>query len=110
LKNQKEVWGTPASAGVARGNVCIVLGPKMFSKFKKGNILVAQMTRPDFVPIMRNAAAFVTDEGGLTSHAAIVAREMGKPCVVGAKIATEVFKDGDRVEVDANKGLVRRLN
>jgi pyruvate,water dikinase len=58
---------------------------------------------------MQKAAAFVTDEGGLTCHAAIVAREMKKPCIIGTKIATKVLKDGDMVEVDANKGIVKIL-
>ena len=61
------------------------------------------------MPAIRQASAIVTDEGGLTCHAAIVSREMGIPCVVGTKIATQVLKDGDRVEVDANKGIVRKL-
>jgi pyruvate,water dikinase len=76
---------------------------------KKGEILIASMTRPEFLPAMQKAAAFVTDEGGITSHAAIVSREMKKPCIIGTKIATKVFKDGDMVEVDANKGIVRKL-
>ncbi len=67
------------------------------------------MTTPDFLPAMERAAAFVTEEGGITCHAAIVAREMKKPCVIGTKIATKVFKDGDRVEVDATKGVVRKI-
>jgi len=58
---------------------------------------------------MQRAAAFVTDEGGITCHAAIVAREMKKPCVIGTKIATKIFKDGDIVEVDADKGIVRKI-
>jgi pyruvate,water dikinase len=72
-------------------------------------VIVAEMTNPDYVPWMKRAAAFVTDEGGMTCHAGIVARELGKPCVVGTKIATKVFKDGDMLEVDAMNGLVRRL-
>jgi pyruvate,water dikinase len=79
------------------------------AKVKKGEILIAYMTRPEFMPAMQKAAAFVTNEGGITSHAAIVSREMNKPCVIGTKIATEIFKDGDLVEVDANKGVVRKL-
>ena len=71
--------------------------------------MVATMTFPNFIPAMEKAAAIITDEGGLLSHAAIVSREMGIPCVVGTKIATQVLKDGDRVEVDANKGIVRKL-
>lgn len=106
-KNIKLITGTPAASGQAVGRVRVVLGPKTFAKFKPGDILVTEMTRPDFVPIMRQAAAIVTDEGGLTSHAAVMAREFGIPCVVGTKIATQVFKDGDKVEVDAVKGIVR---
>jgi pyruvate,water dikinase len=65
------------------------------------------MTVPDFVPAMSKAVAFVTDEGGITSHAAIVSRELGIPCVVGTKIATRALRDGDLVEVDASRGIVR---
>ena len=68
-----------------------------------------EMTTPDFVPAMKKAAAIVTEQGGITSHAAIVSRELGVPCVIGTKIATRVLKDGDLVEVDANKGIVRKV-
>ena len=67
------------------------------------------MTRQDFVAVMRKVAAIVTNEGGVTCHAAIIARELGLPCVVGTKIATEVLRDGDLVEVNANKGIVKKL-
>lgn len=67
------------------------------------------MTSPEYVPAMKRSGAVITDEGGLLSHAAIVARELGKPCIVGTKIATKVLKDGDLVEVDANKGVVRKV-
>jgi pyruvate,water dikinase len=77
---------------------------------KKGDILVTSMTTPDYVPAMEKALAFVTDEGGLSCHAAIVAREMKKPCIIGTKIATKVLKDNDLVEVDANKGIIKKLN
>lgn len=78
-------------------------------KFLPGDVIVAEMTSPDYVPWMKQAAGFVTDEGGLTCHAAIVARETQKPCVVGTRIATKVFKTGDMVEVDAKNGVVRRV-
>ena len=65
------------------------------------------MTTPDMVPIMKKAAAFVTDEGGITCHAAIVSREMKKPCIIGTKIATKILHDGQLVEVDANRGIVK---
>lgn len=68
------------------------------------------MTSVDFVPIMEKAGAFVTNEGGITSHASIVAREMNKPCIIGTKIATQVLKDGDLVEVDAENGIVKILD
>jgi len=67
------------------------------------------MTRPEFVPLMKKAAAIITDEGGITSHAAIISREMNIPCIIGTKIATKIFKDGDLVEVDADKGIVKIL-
>jgi pyruvate,water dikinase len=77
------------------------------SKMEGGDILVSPMTTPEFVPAMRRASAIVTDEGGITCHAVIVSRELGIPCIIGTKIATRVLKDGDEVEVDAEKGVVR---
>ncbi|HEY4522059.1 MAG TPA: PEP-utilizing enzyme [Candidatus Paceibacterota bacterium] len=102
-----EVRGTPASGGTVRGRACVILGTSDFGKFQRGDILIAEMTRPEFVPVMRLASAFVTDEGGLTCHAAVIAREMRKPCIVGTRRGTSTFKDGDLVEVDANRGIVR---
>ena len=67
------------------------------------------MTRPEYLPLMEKAAAFITDAGGVLSHAAIVAREMKKPCIIGTKIATKILKDGDLVEVDAERGTIRKL-
>jgi pyruvate,water dikinase len=77
-----------------------------FAKMKAGDILVSMMTRPEFVPLMKIAAGIVTDEGGLTCHAAIVSRELKKPCVVGTQKATSILKDGDLVELDADRGIV----
>ena len=76
-------------------------------KMKAGDIMVSIQTMPELLPAMKMAAAFVTDMGGITSHAAIVSREMKTPCIVGTRIATRVLKDGDLVEVDANKGIVK---
>ena len=67
------------------------------------------MTRPEFLPLLRQAKAIITDEGGLTCHAAIISRELGIPCIIGTKMATRILKDGDLVEVDANKGIVRKI-
>ncbi len=104
---QAAIKGVPGCPGAARGRVRIVTSPKETLKFKVGEILVVPETTPDFVPLMKKAAAIVTDQGGITSHAAIVSRELNKPCVIGTKIATKVLKDGDLVEVDASKGIVR---
>ncbi len=101
--------GLSASMGKAVGRVKILKSSREVAKIAPGDVLVAVMTRPDYVPAMRKAAAIVTNEGGITSHAAIVSRELGIPCIIGTKIATEVLKDGDLVEVNANHGWVRKL-
>jgi pyruvate,water dikinase len=93
-----------------KGIVKVVKRVEDLKKVKEGDILVAPMTFPSFIVAMKYAAAFVTDEGGITCHAAIVAREMRKPCITGTKIATKVLRDGDLVEVDANKGVVRKIS
>ncbi len=104
-----ELRGTTAMKGKASGTVKVIRKISDFDKFEKGNILVTSMTRPEFVPIIEKAAAIVTDEGGITSHAAIVSREMKKPCVIGVQTATKVLKDGDFVEVDATNGVVKKI-
>lgn len=101
--------GAVASPGQARGKVKIIYHQGEFKKFNKNDIIVTTMTHPEFLPIMKVAKAIVTDEGGITSHAAIVSRELGIPCIIGTKFATQVLKDGDLVEVDANKGIIRKL-
>ena len=103
------VKGHSANKGKVKGIVKIILGSKDFHKLNPGEILVTTMTSVDFVPVMERAAAFVTNEGGITSHASIVAREMNKPCIIGTKNATQILKDGDMVEVDANNGVVKIL-
>ncbi|MFA4946629.1 MAG: phosphoenolpyruvate synthase [Candidatus Micrarchaeia archaeon] len=100
------VQGAGASPGVASGPVRLVLDAHEGYKVKKGDVLVARMTSPDFVPAMKRAAAIVTDEGGMTCHAAIVSRELGVPCVVGTSNATAVLKEGQIITVDAVRGLV----
>jgi phosphohistidine swiveling domain-containing protein len=104
-----EVKGTIAFRGKVAGRVALLVTTKDLPKVKTGDILVTAMTFPNFIPAMQRAAAFVTDEGGITCHAAIVSREMKKPCIIGTKNATRVFKDGDIVEVDADKGVVRKI-
>lgn len=103
------IKGICASPGIVRGRVRVLESYREISKMKKGEILVTSKTTPKFVPAMEKASAIVADEGGLLSHAAIVSRELKICCVVGAKIATKVLKDGDMVEVDADKGIVKIL-
>lgn len=109
VENPSVVHGLVASSGTARGKVRVVIMHTDIAKVKIGEILVTNNTTPDYVPAMRKAAAIVTEQGGITSHAALVSRELGVPCVIGTKIVTKIFKTGDRVEVDANKGIIRRI-
>lgn len=115
LKNTKtdideqisELKGSSAFPGKVSGNVVVIMKETELTQLNEGDILVSPMTRTSFLPAMKKAAAFVTDEGGVTCHAAIVARELRKPCVVGTKIASKVLKNGMRAEVDAANGIVR---
>jgi len=115
LKNEKGdfqmaqapiLTGSSASPGIGSGPVRIAKTPKDIGKVKTGDVLVSIMTSPDFVPAMKKAAAIITDEGGQTSHAAIVSRELGIPCVVGTKKATTLLKDDQIVTVDGKRGFV----
>ncbi|MFA7662663.1 MAG: PEP/pyruvate-binding domain-containing protein, partial [Patescibacteria group bacterium] len=108
-KGMKEISGSIANKGNIVGRVRKIFMAKDMSNFKSGEILVTTMTRPEWLPIMKMAAGFITDAGGVLSHAAIVSRELNKPCIIGTKIATQVLKDGDLVEVDADNGVVRIL-
>jgi len=112
LKSKKEVSeikGVAVCGGIVKGKVRIVLKTDNLINVKAGDILVAPMTRPDYVSAMKKVAGIVTDEGGLLCHAAIVSRELKKPCIVGTKNATKILKDGDIIEVDANKGIIKIL-
>ncbi len=105
--NMKEiVRGMSASPGIGVGKVKIVKDLTELSKVEKGDVLVTRMTSPDYVPAMKKAIAIVTDEGGSTSHAAIVSREMGIPCIVGTEKITQLVHDGDLITVDASNGIV----
>jgi len=98
--------GSPASPGIGTGSVQILRSPKEINKIGKGDVLVAPMTSPDYVPAMKKSSAIITDEGGQTSHAAIVSRELGIPCVVGTKNATKTLKDGEIVTVNGETGQI----
>jgi len=107
ISSEPIVKGLPASPGVHIGEAKVVMTPEEASKvMRKGDVLVTRMTNPDWVPYMRLAGAIVTDEGGMTCHAAIVSRELGIPCIVGTGRATELLKTGEIYTVDATRGVV----
>lgn len=106
---RKTLQGMVVWQGVVRGKARLILSVDQVSKIKKGEILICPMSDPDYMPAIKKAAAIVADHGGLLCHAAIVSRELGIPCVVGTEYATKVLKDGDLVEVDAERGVVRKL-
>jgi pyruvate,water dikinase len=100
------VTGLGASPAVASGKVRVLRSPEQRAQLLDGEVLVAPMTSPDWVPTMRRASAVVTDSGGMTCHAAIVSRELGIPCIVGARTATQVLRNGEVVTVDGRRGQV----
>jgi pyruvate,water dikinase len=100
------VKGLPASPGIAAGKVHLIPSVEHVSAFQAGEILVTEMTAPDWVPAMKKAKAIVADSGGMTCHAAIVSRELGIPCIVGSKNGTKVLATGMEVTVDAKRGVV----
>ena len=105
-----QLKGTPINKGIVKGRVKVITQITKFKKPISKKVIVTQMTKPEIAPFIKKALAIVTDEGGLLCHAATLAREMNIIAVIGTKIATQVLKDGDLVEVDANQGIVRKLN
>jgi len=111
-ENSSQISGYVACQGdknIVSGRVKIINIAADMAKFQEGDVLISINTIPEIVPAMKKAAAVITDVGGLTCHAAIISREINKLCVIGTKIATKVFKDGDLVEVDATKGMVKKI-
>lgn len=109
MKKEQKIRGMIASPGKVRGRVKKILKFHDIVNMKEGDVLVSSMTRPEMAPAMKLAIAIVTDEGGITSHAAIVSRELGIPCIIGTKVATQILNDGDLVEVDAHNGIVKLI-
>jgi phosphoenolpyruvate synthase/pyruvate phosphate dikinase len=110
VQGEIEHKGVCASPGKVEGRVKIVHSPAENNKVEEGDVLITHATTVDYLPAMKKAVAIVTEVGGLTCHAAVVSREFKIPCVVALKNAMKNFKDGDLVEVDANKGVVRIIN
>jgi len=116
VEAKDEIKGMIVSPGKAKGRaiICPMLTDhdeiaKLDKRMKKGDILIAETTSPDVMVLVNKAAAIVAEQGGVLSHAAVVSRELGLPCIVQAKDAIKIFKDGDIVEVDAEKGIVKRV-
>jgi phosphohistidine swiveling domain-containing protein len=105
--SQSEFKGRIACKGKSSGKAKIVLSPADFKKMNQGDILVVMNTSPDFVPIMKRAGAIVAEEGGITGHVSVVSREFGIPCVVGIAKITDIIKDNDDIDVDAEQGIVK---
>jgi phosphoenolpyruvate synthase/pyruvate phosphate dikinase len=105
-EDKDEVKGITASPGKAKGRVRIIETYKDIKKVKKGDILVTHMTSQRYIPAIKKAKAIITEEGGLTCHAAIISREFKIPCIIGTKNATKILKDNDKIELDADKGVV----
>lgn len=108
-KKKDQLRGTPAYPGIVTGKVKIINRPSELSKMNKGDVMVSVATSPDLIRGMKKASAILTDVGGITCHAAIVSRELQIPCIIGLKAVTKNFLDGDIVEVDANHGIVKKV-
>lgn len=106
-KNLTKIQGVSAYKGIVRGKVKIILKKSELLKVEDGDIMVAEMTTPEYMVAVKKASAIITDEGGITCHAAIIARELEMPCIIGTKIATHVLRDNMEVEVDADNGIVK---
>jgi len=108
-EGRQQFSGQIGMKGKVTGVVKIIMGVKDFEKFLPGDILVSPMTRPELMPVIRKASGMITDEGGITCHAALIARELKIPCIIGTQCATRMLKDGDRVTLDATSGNVSIL-
>ena len=108
IKGITLLQGQGSYSGKVKGKVLLIFDVNL-NNLPSNFILVANSTHPKDIQLIQKCSAMVIDEGGILSHAAIISRELKKPCIVGTKIATKVFKDGDLVEVDADKGIVRKL-
>ena len=105
----KGMVASKGSGNIYKGTVKVLASAREIGKVKKGDFIVATMTTPDYIIGMQKASGFITDEGGVTCHAAIVGREMGKPAIIGTRVATQILKDGDKIEIDTKTGTVKKI-
>ncbi len=110
MEKNKIITGVSASKGKAKGRVKIILKDEDYKKFKKGDVIVTNLTIPEHAMYIREAGAVILEQGGVTSHFAKKARELKKPCIVNAGQVTKILKDDDLIEVDADKGIIKILN
>lgn len=110
MENQKIILkGIPASSGIVIGKVKVLKKQKDFFEFKKNDILVVKNTNPGMIITISKASAIITDIGGITSHPAIIARELDIPCIVGTEKATKILKNGMKIKVDGKKGIIYEI-
>lgn len=105
----RELRGTPAYKGKALGRARVVLGQDDFKKVREGDVLIAPMTTPDYLSSLYKVAGFVVNEAGMTSHAVLYAKALRIPAVIGTEVATEVFRDGEKVELNATEGVIKKI-
>jgi phosphohistidine swiveling domain-containing protein len=108
IKNT-EIKGQTAYPGFIIGKVRVIKHKSEFHTVKDGEIIVTSSTTPDFIPVLKKVTAIIAEEGGVLSHASVISRELRIPCIIGTKTATKVFKNGDMIEVDANKGIAKKI-
>lgn len=109
IARANKIEGETACPGQARGAAKLICTVDDLSKMESGDILVSPATNPNLLPAMKKAGAIITDKGGITSHAAIISRELKIPCITGTKIATKALKDGDKIKVNADQGMITRI-
>jgi phosphohistidine swiveling domain-containing protein len=108
-KKPNSLKGQVAYPGRAKGVARVIIDSQRANEIKEGEILVTTMTNPSYVPAMKKSLGIITNEGGILCHAAIMSRELGKPCIIGTKFATDIFKTGDLIELDAKKGIAKKV-
>lgn len=107
MENENIIKGIPASPGIVTGTVCVLKNKEDEMDFTEGSIAVVERSNANLVHVIGKASGIIIDEGGMMSHAAVLSRELKKPCVIGTKVATATLKNEDMVEIDGEKGTVK---